>query len=52
MQKLEKKLKLTDEKVIQFLISNAKIKEVSKKKDEANKKDSKETKGSTIKKKT
>lgn len=46
------RVKLTDEKVIQFLISNAKIKEVSKKKDDSNKKDSKESKASTNKKKT
>ncbi len=46
------RVKLTDEKVIQFLISNAKIKEVSKKKDGSNKKDSKESKASTNKKKT
>ena len=46
------RVKLTDEKVIQFLISNAKIKEVSKKKDDSNKKDSKESKASNNKKKT
>jgi trigger factor len=46
------RVKLTDEKVIQFLISNAKIKEVSKKKDDSNEKDSKESKASTDKKKT
>jgi trigger factor len=46
------RVKLTDEKVIQFLISNAKIKEVSKEKDDSNEKDSKESKASTNKKKT
>lgn len=46
------RVKLTDEKVIQFLISNAKIKEVSKKKDDSNKKDSKESKASANIKKT
>ena len=46
------RVKLTDEKVIQFLISNAKVKEVSKKKDDSNKKDSKESKASNNKKKT
>jgi hypothetical protein len=46
------RVKLTDEKVIQFLISNAKIKEVPKKKDDSNKKDSKESKASKDKKKT
>ena len=46
------RVKLTDEKVIQFLISNAKIKEVPKEKDDSNEKDSKESKASTNKKKT
>jgi len=46
------RVELTDEKVIQFLISNAKIKEVSKEKDDSNEKDSKESKASTNKKKT
>ncbi len=46
------RVKLTDEKVIQFLISNAKIKEVSKEKDDSNEKDSKESKAFTNKKKT
>ena len=46
------RVKLTDEKVIQFLISSAKIKEVSKKSDDSDKEDSKKPKASKVKKKT
>ena len=45
------RVKLTDEKVIQFLISSAKIKEVSKKSDDSDKEDSKKPKASKVKKK-
>ena len=46
------RVKLTDEKVIQFLISSAKIKEVSKKSDDSDNEDSKKPKASKAKKKT
>jgi len=46
------RVKLTDEKVIQFLISSAKIKEVSKKSDDSDKKDSKKPKATIGKDKT
>jgi trigger factor len=46
------RVKLTDEKVIQFLISSAKIKEVSKKSDDSDKKDSKKPKATIVKDKT